>query len=124
MASFDTVQKEDIRNYLGAPRINEGEYLYELQRIDRAIDFSDYTSEFITYVGSVITKLKSVDTLLEGLLADSMATKTKYVELDYVQQRNLCYQQGDNYLCELASLLNVPILFNKYPTHNGSYTSY
>jgi hypothetical protein len=123
MATLSDTTKDKIRLALGYCVINTGDIIDAARRLDDALD-ETFSTTIASTLSSYIVTLDTIDEGLLALLADSMAKSTKYVELDWVQQRNLYLQQGHSIVQSIAGILNVAIIANKYPVASRSMRSW
>jgi hypothetical protein len=123
MATLTETTKDKIRLALGYSVTNTGDIIDATRRLEDALSITFSTTIAATLEGW-IAALATIDEGLLALLADSMAKSTKYVELDWVQQRNLYLQQGHTIVESIAGLLNVAIIRNKYPLASRSKSSW
>ncbi len=123
MATLTETTKDKIRLALGYSVTNTGDIIDATRRLEDALSITFSTTIAATLEGW-IAALATIDEGLLALLADSMAKSTKYVELDWVQQRNLYLQQGHTIVESIAGLLNVAVIRNKYPLASRSKSSW
>lgn len=114
MATLSDTTKDKIRLALGYSVTNTGDIIDATRRLEDALD-EEFSTTIAATLSGYVTTLDTIDEGLIALLGDSMAKATKYVELDWVQQRNLYLQQGYAIVQTIAGMLNVAIIANKYP---------
>ncbi len=123
MATFTDTQKTSIRAYLGYANLDAlGQNTLSVTSLNDRLNF-DYSSSFISHVNQVLFDLASVDTEKRNSLSKTHLVKADVIEFNYGQKMKTLDQLGSQYVKDLASLIGVPILYNKY-SGGGSKTSY
>jgi len=84
-----------------------------------------YTPEFITEVQTVLTGIETVNQQTLESLSKSRIIEADVIKFSYTTQAQMLQQQGMSFVEELASLLGVDVLFNKFSAPRQiSYRSY
>ena len=87
---------------------------------------ADYTTGQIAGVTALLVRVDGVQTALDALVTDSMATKTDTLTLDWATHYRLLMARGNDLITELADDLKVQIYHNRYiqRTQRPSFRSY
>lgn len=125
MALFSATQRAKIIRFLGYSNQNSlGSNMHSIDVLRERLD-ATYTVEFIAEVQKVIAGIEVVDQQILDSLANSRILQADVITFNYGAQSNLLLQQGMSFVKELASLLGVDILFNKFSgSSKTSYRSY
>ena len=125
VALFTATQRAKIIRFLGYSNQDmlgsQGQSVTVLRdRLD-----ATYTPEFITEVQTVLTGIETVNQQTLESLTKSRIIQADVIKFSYTTQAQMLQQQGTSFVAELASLLGVDVLFNKFSgTSQISYRSY
>ena len=125
MALFSATQRAKIIRFLGYS--NQDTLGSQVQSITVLRDRLDatYTPEFITEVQTVLTGIETVNQQTLESLSKSRIIEADVIKFSYTTQAQMLQQQGMSFVEELASLLGVDVLFNKFSAPRQiSYRSY
>jgi len=125
VALFSATQRAKIIRFLGYS--NQDTLGSQVQSITVLRDRLDatYTPEFITEVQTVLTGIETVNQQTLESLSKSRIIEADVIKFSYTTQAQMLQQQGMSFVEELASLLGVDVLFNKFSAPRQiSYRSY
>lgn len=115
MTYLTPLQVEQVTTLLG--------YGSVAHRIDPYLK-EGYLETVVQRVELILTELTEIDEQLKALRPDSMAQSVAGMQLNFPQHRALLRADASNLLKELAQILGIPILFNKYATAPKAIVSY
>lgn len=75
---------------------------------------SDYTQTVVDRALEIITELENVDLLLKEARETSYVTESRGAKLSYSQHVNHIKSEGSRLLQELAYILKIDVIFNRY----------
>jgi len=120
--NFSPEQKAKIIRYLGyANQDSTGSKGQTLQVLSDRLK-QTWPTAFIAEVQTVLTALDTINEQQLSAIGKSRIIKADVITFDYGTHGKILSTQGQQYTAELANLMGVPILFNKYG--GGSKISY
>ncbi|HEY9629367.1 MAG TPA: hypothetical protein V6C84_18850 [Coleofasciculaceae cyanobacterium] len=78
-----------------------------------------YVQVAVDRVDAIILELADIDTQLRDLRPDSLAIEVQGMKLNFNQQRAILKQDGSQLLKELAQLMAISIVYNKYASSSA-----
>lgn len=78
-----------------------------------------YKQVKVDRLDAIVIELADIDTQLRDLRPDSLAIEVQGMKLNFNQQRAILKQDGSQLLRELAQLMAISIVYNKYASSSA-----
>lgn len=98
----------------------------QVEKVERLCGFSifssvvrnqlttDYTQTVVDRVLEIFTELDNIDALLRDAQSTSFVVESRGAKLSYLSHVKHLKLEGSNLLKELAYILNIEVIYNKY----------